>query len=283
PQTPAIEKFILIGDHKQLPAVVMQSPKHSAHLQTQEALSDIGIHDLRTSLFERLHRIFVKQSPHCIGMLSRQGRMHPDICDFVSKHFYSERLGSLSLEHQKGALSTFGIPENDIENWLSESRLLFLNCPLPTPTSHSTKSNAAEAEAVALIVKSLVKLHGNNRSNFNAACDIGIIVPFRAQIALVRNRLRTLGIEDADKFTIDTVECYQGSQREFVVFSATISQPYQLNLLSEPHFVEGQWVDRKLNVAITRARQQFIMVGNEQLLRRSTIYNALIDASKRLS
>lgn len=283
PQTPAIEKFILIGDHKQLPAVVMQSPKHSTHLQTQEALSDIGIHDLRTSLFERLHRIFVIQSPHCIGMLSRQGRMHPDICDFVSKHFYSERLGSLSLEHQKGELSTFSIPENDIENWLSESRLLFLNCPLPTPTSHSTKSNAAEAEAVAQIVKSLVKLHGNNKSDFNAACDIGIIVPFRAQIALVRNRLRTLGIEDADKFTIDTVECYQGSQREFVVFSATISQPYQLNLLSEPHFVEGQWVDRKLNVAITRARQQFIMVGNEQLLRRSSIYNALIDASKRLS
>ena len=282
PQVPAIEKFILIGDHKQLPAVVMQSPKQSANPQTQEALYEIGIHDLRTSLFERLHRIFVKQSPHCISMLSRQGRMHPDICDFVSKHFYSERLGSLSLAHQKGALSTFGIPESDIEKWLSEARLLFLNCPQPAPTSHSAKSNAAEAEAVAQIVESIVKLHGNNKPDFNAACDIGIIVPFRAQIALVRNRLRMLGIEEANKITIDTVECYQGSQRDFIVFSATISQPYQLNLLSEPHFIEGQWVDRKLNVAITRARRQFIMVGNEKLLRRSPIYKALIETSKRL-
>ena len=260
----------------------MQSPKQSANPQTQEALYEIGIHDLRTSLFERLHRIFVKQSPHCISMLSRQGRMHPDICDFVSKHFYSERLGSLSLAHQKGALSTFGILESDIEKWLSEARLLFLNCPQPAPTSHSAKSNAAEAEAVAQIVESIVKLHGNNKPDFNAACDIGIIVPFRAQIALVRNRLRMLGIEEADKITIDTVECYQGSQRDFIVFSATISQPYQLNLLSEPHFIEGQWVDRKLNVAITRARRQFIMVGNEKLLRRSPIYKALIETSKRL-
>lgn len=278
PETPAIDKFILIGDHKQLPAVVMQTPNASQQSQEQRELSEMGIGDLRTSLFERLHRTFSEHSAHCIGMLSRQGRMHPDICRFVSRHFYAEQLGSLSLAHQQGELTTLTPPEGETEHLLAHERLLFLPCKPNDAPAFSPKSNAAEAEAVTHIVAGLVRLHGSDEQPLDTARAIGIIVPFRAQIALVRNRLRAHNIKDADAITIDTVECYQGSQRDFIVFSATISQPYQLNLLSEPHITEGQAVDRKLNVAITRARQQFIIVGHEELLRRSPIYRSLIDA-----
>lgn len=278
PETPAIDKFILIGDHKQLPAVVMQTPNASRQPQEQRELSEMGIGDLRTSLFERLHRTFSEHSAHCIGMLSRQGRMHPDICRFVSRHFYAEKLGSLSLAHQQGELTTLTPPEGETEHLLAHERLLFLPCQPNDAPALSPKSNAAEAEAVARIVAGLVRLHESDEQPLDTARAIGIIVPFRAQIALVRNRLRAHNIKDADAITIDTVECYQGSQRDFIVFSATISQPYQLNLLSEPHITEGQAVDRKLNVAITRARQQFIIVGHEELLRRSPIYRSLIDA-----
>lgn len=278
PDTPAIDKFILIGDHKQLPAVVMQSTKASANPQEETELTGIGINDLRTSLFERLHQNFSKQSPQCIGMLSRQGRMHPDICRFVSHHFYSNHLDSLSLAHQTEALNTLTPPEGPTEELLAHRRMLFVNCPSDNTISATPKSNAAEAEAVAKIVAGLIKLHSSTTNEMDAAHAIGIIVPFRAQIALVRNRLRAHGIKEADDFTIDTVECYQGSQRDFIIYSATISQPYQLNLLSEPHITDGQAVDRKLNVAITRARKQFILVGNEELLRRSYIYSTLIDA-----
>ena len=76
---------------------------------------------------------------------------------------------------------------------------------------------------------------------------------------------------------IDTVERLQGGQKDYIIFSTTISQYYQLDTLSEPVEIEGQNVDRKLNVAITRARMQLYVVGNESLLRMSDIYGKLID------
>ena len=50
----AIGKFVLIGDHKQLPAVVLQSSEQS-EIQ-DEGLRGIGLHNLKDSLFERLYR-----------------------------------------------------------------------------------------------------------------------------------------------------------------------------------------------------------------------------------
>ena len=85
-----------------------------------------------------------------------------------------------------------------------------------------------------------------------------------------------LGVEGAEHIVIDTVERLQGGQKDYIIFSTTISQYYQLGILSEPVEVEGQSVDRKLNVAITRARKQLFVVGNEPLLKMSDIYGKLI-------
>ena len=81
---------------------------------------------------------------------------------------------------------------------------------------------------------------------------------------------------DVENITIDTVERYQGSQRDIIIFSTTISQPYQLNILSAPVLTEGEMIDRKLNVALTRAREQLFLVGNGNILKRSEIYKDLI-------
>ena len=82
--------------------------------------------------------------------------------------------------------------------------------------------------------------------------------------------------------TIDTVECYQGSQRDYIIFTTTISRPYQLDILSVCQQVGDTEVDRKLNVAITRARKQFYLVGNRDLLSRNALYDALICSCKSL-
>ena len=55
----AIGKFVLIGDHKQLPAVVLQSSEQS-EIQ-DEGLRGIGLHNLKDSLFERLYRNAIGQ------------------------------------------------------------------------------------------------------------------------------------------------------------------------------------------------------------------------------
>ena len=50
----AIDKFVLIGDHKQLPAVVQQNAEQAAIYD--ESLLSIGLSNLKDSLFERLYR-----------------------------------------------------------------------------------------------------------------------------------------------------------------------------------------------------------------------------------
>ena len=77
----AVGKFILIGDHKQLPAVILQNSGHSeVH---DEGLRKVGLFNLKDSLFERLYRFHLKEeSPKAIDMLCRQGRMHPGVAFF---------------------------------------------------------------------------------------------------------------------------------------------------------------------------------------------------------
>ena len=128
---------------------------------------------------------------------------------------------------------------------------------------------------------------------------LGIIVPFRGQITLIRRALHALHIPHAEDITIDTVERYQGSQRDIILFSTTVHAPWQLPILSQPVATSSllpalfnntitsifssetqsptvQYIDRKLNVALTRCRQQFILIGDLSLLRTCGPYQQLL-------
>ena len=268
-----IVKFIMIGDHKQLPAVVLL-PEGETRV-TDPCLLDIGLTDLRNSLFERLHGQALSNGMDAVvGMLDRQGRMHPEICDFVNKQFYDNRLKTVGLSHQLSALS-LEHAETLMEAFVASTRLGFVDVASAV-TSDNNKINKEEAEAVAAIIGALLALLKKNNIPVVPARQIGIIVPFRNQIATIRSALLRHGLLECEAVTIDTVECFQGSQRDYVIFSTTIRQPYQLNILSSVQQVGGTDVDRKLNVALTRARKQFFMVGCKELLCRSSIYRSFI-------
>ena len=147
---------------------------------------------------------------------------------------------------------------------------------VPEEMPLTEKANPAEAEVIARVVQAYWQLMqaGVDRVQ-EMSKRIGIIVPFRAQIAMVRNALRNAEVPCADAITIDTVECYQGSQRDLIIFGTTIHSPHAVNLLSQPVGVDGVVVDRKLNVAITRAREQFVLVGGRQVLANSPIYRKI--------
>ena len=94
---------------------------------------------------------------------------------------------------------------------------------------------------------------------------------------MIRKRIELLGIPELERVSIDTVERYQGSQRDVIVYSFTIQQYYQLDFLTSNCFEEnGRVIDRKLNVALTRARKQMIITGNEQLMKANPIFAELI-------
>ena len=159
---------------------------------------------------------------------------------------------------------------------VATTRVGFIPSGFP-PLEDSNKVNRNEAEIIALLVQSIYELCSLNGLPFQAAKRIGIIVPFRNQIALIGKALKELQLPETENITIDTVERYQGSQREIILYSATISQPYQLDILSTPIQDNDTWIDRKLNVALTRAQKQLFVTGNEAILRHSPIYNKFIE------
>ena len=109
---------------------------------------------------------------------------------------------------------------------------------------------------------------------------VGVIVPYRNQISAIRSVLsEMLGAPEHPllQISIDTVERYQGSQRKYIIFGFTVQKHYQLRFLTETTFEEdGQVIDRKLNVAMTRAQEYLILVGNSALLSNVHLYSRLL-------
>ena len=275
----AIRKFILIGDHKQLPAVVQQSDTEV--LVEDETVKAIHLYSCANSLFERL--ILTERAAgrtDFIGTLHKQGRMHPDIADFANRKFYArEQLECVPLAHQlEQTLAYNETSEDETDDILKAHRMIFIPSKPCRQLNISEKVNTEEARIITDLLRRLYRQLGNN---FDPQKSVGVIVPYRNQIAMIRKEIEKLGIPELEEISIDTVERYQGSQRDIILYSFTIQSRYQLDFLTANTFYEdGQPIDRKLNVAITRARKQLILTGNEQTLRHNQLFAELIDYIK---
>lgn len=279
---PALQRFILIGDHKQLPAVVMQDKERSAVRDPE--LLEIGLTNRRNSLFERLHSQAIKNGwDWAHDMLKSQGRMHEDIYEFPKEYFYDNELELLPAElkgseWQREPMS-YILPAdaNTLEQQIAKHRVLYF--ATENDRSNNPKTNEHEAALIGRLVHSFKRLYEANGRAFNAQ-TLGIITPFRAQIGQIRHILEQYG-EGYEACTIDTVERYQGGAREIILISLCLNTPYQLDTIVS--LSDDQKVDRKLNVALTRARQHLVLVGNEDLMRMDRRYSQLIDWIERVN
>lgn len=269
---PAIKKFVMIGDHKQLPAVVQQTQDVSK--VNEKSLNDILLTDCRLSLFERLLKKY-ENNEHITYMLRNQGRMHQDIALFPNVAFYNNMLDVVPLPHQIAELPTAIDSDDSIMAMLQTKRIAFIDAELPDFTV-SYKVNQVEADIICDIVKHIYELE---KEAFEPYETVGVIVPYRNQIATIRNTISKLGIKELHDITIDTVERYQGSQRKYIIYGFTIQRSFQLDFLTDNTFVDSQGnvIDRKLNVAMTRAKEHLIMVGNSRILSQNPIFKRMID------
>ena len=276
----AIDRFILVGDHKQLPAVVQQ--QGSLEMEgSDKRLDSIHLSSCANSLFERL--ILTERAAgrtDFIGTLHKQGRMHPDIADFANRKFYAkEQLECVPLAHQLETELAYNEESEDaLDNMLKAHRMIFIPSMPCKQLNISEKVNTDEARIIADLLRRLFR---QMNKDFDPQKSVGVIVPYRNQIAMIRKEIERLEIPALEGISIDTVERYQGSQRDVILYSFTIQSRYQLDFLTANTFYEeGQAIDRKLNVAITRARKQLILTGNESTLRQNQLFAELIDYIK---
>lgn len=256
---PFVQSTILIGDQCQLPAVVSLTEEDTMY--AHQRLQTAGLYSSSMSLFERLIRqAESRQWDAAYGMLRHQARMHTDIQNAVNRMFYNNQLHAL---HDDQHLSY--LPQRYHIDSLPHVRCLFID----TPTEQSYKYNYAEAELTAQLAEEFYRALGDDATDHS----IGIISPFRMQNNAIKARLPQAL---RSHITVDTVERFQGSERDIIIISCAVNEPshvrsiQSLSLqhpsLQSPSSILNPVIDRKLNVAITRARQRCIIIGNYECL-----------------
>jgi len=220
---------VLVGDHEQLPPVVRAE------------------NDLRTSLFQRL----IEEYPDASVMLDRQYRMSQRIQAFASAEFYDGALRPATPEVAGQTLRDLGVDLDSLALELAGG-VSFVD---PDGTRDGNR-NVREAERVAEIVDAYVAAGVDPD-------DIGVIAPFRAQVAEIGRRTAV---------TVDTVDRFQGSSKEVIVVSLVATGD-----LDGPIFEDH----RRMNVALTRAKKQLTLVGDADALAADPFYARLLDWARR--
>ncbi|WP_415382275.1 AAA domain-containing protein [Halosimplex sp. TS25] len=244
------ERFVLVGDHQQLPPVVQ------ADEPEPETGADGGAGDdddapapgatLSRSLFQRL----IERYPDASVMLARQYRMAQRIQAFASREFYDGQLrpatGEVAAQHLR---DLSGVDVEALPGHL-RNQVAFVD---PDGRAEGN-TNPTEAATVAETVRAY-------REAGVPAEEIGVIAPFRAQVA-------EIGKHVPDGVAVDTVDRFQGSSKEVIVISFVAT-----GSLESPIFEDY----RRVNVALTRAKKALVLVGDAEALGTDETYGRMVD------
>ncbi len=240
-------RFILAGDHKQLPPTIL----------SEEA------RELRETLFEKL----IERFPQNSKMLEVQYRMDEKLMKFPSGEFYSGKIKAdrsvrnLTLADLNVKKPSFGKPWDEILD--PEESLVFVDtsrCQDKWERQRKgslSRENPLEARIVKEIVEKLIEM--GVREEW-----IGVITPYDDQVDLIHSCL--------DNVEVHTVDGYQGREKEVIVLSFVRS-----NRRGELGFLTDL---RRLNVALTRAKRKLIAVGDSETLAVNETYKRFIEFVK---
>lgn len=238
------KRAVIIGDPMQLRHISAVAPAKDRQLLEKHELAVGGatwaysvnsVFDLARSLC-RSEDIVELRDHH---------RSHADIIGFSNRHFYGERL---RVATRYDALRLPSTSEPSVR-WIDVTG----NCVRP---ANGGAINETEAHAVVREIERLVVESGYKGS-------IGVVTPFRAQA----NRINDIISQKPElnamlweaKFLAQTVDRFQGDERDVMLFSPVISQGAPSGALA---FLRGR--PNLFNVAITRARATLIVVGDRQ-------------------
>ncbi|KAJ8002485.1 hypothetical protein DPEC_G00159400 [Dallia pectoralis] len=235
-------KCILAGDYKQLPPTI----------KSQAAASK----GLSVSLMERLVQ---NRGDSVVRMLTVQYRMNRDIMTWASDHMYQGKLTAHSSVEKHLLRDLPGVSSVDE----TSTPLLLIDtagCGLTETevTDEQSKGNPGEVDIVELHIKALTEAGVKPK-------DIAVIAPYNLQVDLLRNRF---SVRHPD-LEIKSVDGFQGREKEAVVLTLVRS-----NRKGEVGFLAE---DRRINVAVTRARRHLAVVCDTKTVTTHAFLKTLVD------
>lgn len=236
-------KLVLVGDHRQLPPILGKEVETAI-----QEIQNISKQDLEISLFQDL----MSSAPQTTQVPLRvQYRMHPYIGRLISECFYEGLLESKTSEGERD----HHLP------WCKSAVIWYSTKNLPNhyetkdPSSNSFL-NQAEVDQIINIMERISETY--SQANINDK-TIGVITAYQGQKQALQSRvggyLKKWG--SFKEIEIDTVDAYQGRERDIIIYSIVRS-----NLHGKVGFLKDE---RRLNVALSRARDLLIIVGDEDV------------------
>jgi len=175
--------------------------------------------------------------------LDKTRRMHPDVCRFISKAIYEDRLES-AAECANQRIDAPGL--------LTGTGVRYV----PVTHEGNTRESPEEAETIKGLVEDLLKGEYVRHDGISSPLepkDIMVVAPYNAQVRCLRERL-------PDGVKVGTVDKFQGQEAAVCFFSMATSSGEEL-----PRNLEFLFSRNRLNVAISRARCLAVLVCNPEL------------------
>jgi ATP-dependent RNA/DNA helicase IGHMBP2 len=240
------KKVVFAGDHCQLPPTIKSFDAAKAGLSV--------------TLFEKI----IERKPQTAQMLQVQYRMPEEIMGFSNEWFYEGKLQA--AENTKKHLFS---PAESVLEWIDTAGSGFGD--QQDPESLST-FNPEEAKFACTYLNETIKRIGIGQFK-QENWTIGLIAPYSAQVRLLRQLIfETYDYPNlkafSDLITIDTVDGFQGQERDLMLISLTRS-----NERGEIGFLADT---RRMNVALTRAKRKLILLGDSSTLAQHPFFDALI-------
>ncbi len=266
-------RFILVGDEKQLPPLVLSREAAAA-----------GLTDSLFSVLRHANDDYKNDHPLAISAcvpLRVQYRMNKWIANFSSTVFYEKQLHAHHSVANSRLLYTHPQPTAEdpaiTQALKAQLPLVFLDVQ-DEHAPVAAKASTAEALAVREVVAGLLARGIEPK-------DIGVIAPYRAQVACIRRSLFSADVASgwqalpADSpLSVDTVDRFQGGERLVIIMSFATSHEPAVGSQRRDFLSNAQ----RLNVALTRAQRKLILIGSIAALEALPIFQRLIAYSRSM-
>lgn len=207
----------------------------------------------KISLFEHFVELY---GDNIKTTLQKQYRMNQKIARFSSKTFYDDMLTSAE-ENREWTVNNLN-PIIGIESTDKEEK-----------TTGNSYINKEESTIITNEINSLIE-KGVKPEN------IGVITPYSGQVNFIKDKIKENN-KKTSNIKVDTIDSFQGSERDVILVSFVRS-----NNTGEIGFLNSKEGDRRLNVALTRAKKRLVLVGNWSTLKSSNTYSSLYYELKKL-